>query len=134
MISEESDYLVKSAVSQCKNTATVTTVSNPTSNTAQASQGITDTANQADSDASVDNVQTYSTILRSLNGGANTIYKIIFRNKTFSSNGKSELDAIKKILNNKIYKKDYLIEISNNNKKSIYIVRANYKNKFKKIY
>lgn len=135
MISEESDYLVKSAVSQCKNTATVTTVSNPTSNTAQASQGITDMDNQNIAFDNNDNVPEISTIKAvTQNGGANTIYKIIFRNKTFSSNGKSELDAIKKILNNKIYKKDYLIEIYNNNNKSIYIVRANYKNKFKKIY
>jgi len=133
MISEESNFNIKPANSQCINSPKTTTVSSSTSSVGTASQDITNMSNQGVSDASGDSVSTYSDI-KPLYGGANSIYKIIFRNKTFSSNGKNELDAIKKILNNKIYKKDYLIEIFNNNKKSIYIVRANYKNKFKKIY
>jgi hypothetical protein len=90
MISEESDYLVKSAVSQCINSPKTTTISSSTSSVGTASQDITDMNNQGDSDGINDNVQIYSTTLTSLNGGGNTIYKIIFRNKTFSSNGKSE--------------------------------------------
>ena len=66
--------------------------------------------------------------------GGNNNYKIIFRKKSSFITGSSEQDAIKSFLNNKIYKKDYLLEISQYNKKSIYIIRANYKNKVKKIY
>lgn len=133
MISEESDFNIIPANSQCINSSKTTIVSSSTSPEGKASQNITDINNQNTIDSSGDTINTYSDI-SAIYGGGNTSYKIIFRNKTFSSNGKNELDAIKKILNNKIYKKDYLIEIFNNNKKSIYIVRANYKNKFKKIY
>ena len=66
--------------------------------------------------------------------GGNNNYKIIFRKKSYFIQCSSEKDAIKSFLNNKIYKKDYLLEISQYNKKSIYIIRANYKNKIKKIY
>jgi len=133
MDSEENNFKVTPGNSHCVNSQQVTTLSSSTSSIGKASQGITTMSNQSDSYSINDTTATNSTI-SSLAGGGNTIYKIIFRNKTFSSNGKNELDSIKKILNNKIYKKDYLIEIFNNNKKSIYILRANYKNKFKKIY
>jgi hypothetical protein len=66
--------------------------------------------------------------------GGNSSYKIIFRKKSTFIPSSSEKDAIKIFLNNKIYKRDYLLEIIQNNKKSIYIIRANYKNKIKKIY
>lgn len=57
-------------------------------------------------------------------------YKIKFLKKYYNIFAKNEIDAIKKVLKDKIYKIDHLLTI---NDKQIYIIRGRYKNKFKKI-
>ena len=66
--------------------------------------------------------------------GGNIKFKILFQNNISFIDSINEINAMKKILNGKIYKKNYLIEVYNNNKKSVYVLRANKKNKFKKLY
>jgi hypothetical protein len=67
-------------------------------------------------------------------GGKGTyLYMIKFMNKYYEidSNGPANHnDLIKKVLNNRIFKVDHLLII---NHQHIYIIRGNYKNKFKKI-
>jgi hypothetical protein len=67
-------------------------------------------------------------------GGERTYdYTVKFMNKyyDFESNGMlNHNDLIKKVLNNRIFKVDHLLII---NDRHIYIIRGNYKNKFKKI-
>ena len=74
----------------------------------------------------VDNIE-----VKSLTGGFLKNYIINFRNKQYNINSDNEINAIKLILNNKIYKKDYLLYINekNNNKPSRYIIIRKQKNK-----
>ena len=88
--------------------------------------------NQANANAQYDNVDSME--VKPLYGGYYLInYSILFRKNIYKINSDSEINAIKLLLNNKIYKRDYFLEISNKNKKSVYIIRGNYKNKFSKI-
>ena len=61
-------------------------------------------------------------------GSKNVDFNINFRNKNYKVNDNNEVNAIKKILNNKVYKRDHLLEISYKNKSSIYVVRGFKKN------
>ncbi len=61
-------------------------------------------------------------------GSRNVDFNINFRNKNYKVNDNNEITAIKKILNNKVYKRDHLLEISYKNKSSIYVVRGFKKN------
>lgn len=76
---------------------------------------------------SVDNIE-----VKSLTGGSLKHYIINFRNKQYNINSNDEINAIKIVLNNKIYKKDYLLYINekNSNKKVTYIILRKQKNKF----
>jgi hypothetical protein len=76
---------------------------------------------------SVDNIE-----VKSLTGGSLKNYIINFRTKKYNINSDNEINAIKTILNNKIYKKDYLLYINekNNNKIVKYVIIRNKKNKF----
>jgi len=77
---------------------------------------------------SVDNIE-----VKPLTGGGFKKYNIDFRNKKYNINSDNEVNAIKMVLNNKIYKKDYLLYINekNSNKMVTYIIIRNKKNKFK---
>ena len=131
MDSESNDYDITPVNSQCSNTVKTTIVPNYSGSSANANKNINDVQNQTTANAQYDSNNINSP--QPMYGGYNN-YKINFRKKSFFINGKNEKDAIKIFLNNKIYKRDYLLEISQYNKKSIYIIRGNYKNKIKKIY
>lgn len=62
--------------------------------------------------------------------GGNNKYNIKFINKNYNVIAKNEIDAIKIVLKNRIFKIDHLLIINGN---QIYIIRGRYKNKFKKI-
>jgi len=83
--------------------------------------------NQLIASSQYDNVKNI--IVKPMYGG-NKSFNIIYRNKEYNIISNNEINAIKNILQNKIYKKDYLLNIND----SLYIIRANYKNRFKKIY
>lgn len=87
-----------------------------------------DTQNEVN--AQYDNVDNIE--VKSLVGGSLKNYIINFRNKQYNINSDNETNAIKIVLNNKIYKKDYLLYINekNNNKKSTYVIVRKQKNKF----
>ena len=60
-------------------------------------------------------------------GKKNIMYKtydIFFRKKMYTITEVDEISALKTFFKNKIYKKDYLLKISNNNKTSTYIIRV----------
>ena len=114
------------------------TISSPGSKTAHSDQNITNINNQYDTNSqydSIDNVKPlYGGILKN---NMNTLFTIKFRNKVVNIESLNEKIAIKVFLDNKIYKKDYLLEIIHNNlnthTSSFYIIKNGYKNKFKKM-
>jgi hypothetical protein len=73
-----------------------------------------------------------------LSGGNNKKikkYLIVFCNKKYDIYALNEIESIKIFLNNRIFKKDYLIEVIDNIKtRSVYIIRGFHKNKFIKIH
>jgi hypothetical protein len=129
--SESTDYDIKPINSQCSTYVKTDIVPSHSGTTTIANNNIDSVQNQmtTSSQYDSDNITSPAPMY-----GGNNNYKIIFRKKSSFINSNTEKDAIKIFLNNKIYKRDYLLEISQNNKKSIYIIRANYKNKIKKIY
>ena len=129
--SESVDYDIKPVNSQCSTYVKTDIVPSHSGASSNVNNNIDSVQNQNTASAQFDNPDIASP--GPMYGGNNN-YKIIFRKKSTFINSNSEKDAIKILLNNKIYKRDYLLEISQYNKKSIYIIRANYKNKIKKIY
>ena len=71
-----------------------------------------------------------------LSGGKKKLKKflILFSNKKYINYGLNENESIKLFINNRIFKKDNLLEIIYNNKSSLYIIKGFNKNKFIKIY
>ena len=73
--------------------------------------------------------------IKPLTGGKKMNYTIIFKNQQHKIIANSELDALKIMLNNRVFKKNYLVEIiKNKNTKSTFIIKANKKNKFVKVH
>lgn len=104
----------------------------PNSSSASASNNIQSVDNQSKVDSQYDNTNEIE--VKPMYGGTYKKFKIEFKNETFYIKEHDEFNAIKKILKDRIFKKDYLLEIFENKKKSMYIINANYKNKFKKIH
>ena len=119
---------------KCQGHAETKIISNPGTDTNQAAKDIQSGNNQNKADAQYDAVDDMK--VKPMYGGKNNniLFKISFMNKKWDIYDINEKNAIKQILNNKIYKKDYILEISYHSIKSVYIIKANYKNKFKKIY
>jgi hypothetical protein len=132
----ENDYDIIPINNSCStiNNSTVT-VSSPGSATSYTNQDITNINNQHAVSGQYDNVDNLT--VKPLYGGIlknnNILFTIKFRNKEINIEAFNEKCAIKIFLNNKIYKKDHLLEIYNKNKCSIYVIKNGYKNKFKKI-
>jgi hypothetical protein len=61
-------------------------------------------------------------------------YKIRFLNKDYIISGNNEIEIIKKFINNRKFKKENILEISNNKNISLYVIKSNIQNKFKKLY
>lgn len=80
--------------------------------------------------------QTDEIIVKPLYGGNLNNYKINFKKKNININAYNEIEAIQNLLNNKVYKKENLLEITdNNNNKSLYVIKTNKKkNNLKKIF
>ena len=137
MESEDSSNVVPINQTCSKVINTEVIVPSPGSVTATTTQNADNISNQQKANAQFDNVDDL--VVKPMYGGIQKKFIINFRNKIMAINTDNEINAIKKILNNKIYKKDYLLEISeeiskNKKNKSMYIIRGRYKNKFKKIY
>jgi len=133
----ENNYDIVPVNNSCNNVIhTDVTISSPGSDTGNSNQNITSTSNQTEANAQFDNVDNIT--VKPLYGGIlknvkNILFTIKFRNKIVNIDSLNEESAIKKFLDNKIYKKDHLLEIIYKNKSSLYIIKNNYKNKFKKI-
>lgn len=133
-MSESEDYDIIPANNGCStSTNSLLIKPTPNSSTGNATTNIDATSNQHDSDSQYDN--TDSIVVKPLYGGGDlTKFKIIFKNKINYIYSNNEIGAIKDVLNNKIFKVDHLLEIFHNNKKSMYVIQKNYKNKIKKIH
>jgi len=135
MDSENNDYDVVPVNNSCSTTINSNvTVSSPGSSTSYSSKDITTINNQHALSGQYDNVDNMT--VKPLYGGIlnkNILFTIKFRNKETNIEALDEKCAIKIFLNNKIYKKDYLLEIYHKNICSIYVIKNGYKNKFKKI-
>ena len=133
-MSDSEDYDVRPANHACAsviNSSVIKPV--PNSSTGNATNNIDASAQQHAADSQYDNTDNIE--VKPLYGGGDTIkFKIIFKNKINYIYSNNEISAIKDLLNNKIFKVDNLLEIFHNNKKSMYIIQKNYKNKFKKIH
>jgi hypothetical protein len=130
----ENNYDIEPVNSSCNNIINDTVIINsPGSTLNNSDKDIISGTNQHDADAQYDNVDNIS--VKPLYGGikTNILFTIKFRNKIININSDSEYNAIKLFLNNKIYKKDNLLEISYKNKFSLYIIKNSYKNKFIKM-
>jgi hypothetical protein len=125
----ESNYDVEPVNNICNNiTNKNIIVTTPGTSTNDASQNI-NTFNQQN----IENTQ-YDTIenVNPLYGG--NMFTLIFRNKKIFINGKNERKVIELFLKNKKeYKKDHIIQIINKNNFSIYKIKGNSNNKFRKI-
>jgi hypothetical protein len=135
MADSSTDYDFKPVNHACDNvTNSSVIVSSPGSQTAQSSKDISNVQNQHAADAQYDNVEAGD--VKPLYGGEskekNILFTIKFLNKTVNILATDEKSAIKLFLNNKIYKKDNILEITHNKKSSLYIVKNGYKNKFVK--
>jgi hypothetical protein len=126
MSSTAEDYEITPANTACANainkTVIVSTPGSPAHNTqtnfnAMQAQHVEDSKY----DSAELNVQP-------LYGGKNNIiykkYNISFRKKMYTITENDEISALKKFFKNKMYKRDYLLTISNNNKTSTYIIRV----------
>jgi len=134
----ENNYDVEAVNNSCSNVInTDVTVSSPGSDTSHSNQNITSVDNQHDANGQFDNVDNI--IVKPLYGGIlnnikkNILFTIKFRNKIVNIEAVNEKNAIENFLDNKIYKKDHLLEIIYTNKSSLYIIKNSYKNKFKKM-
>lgn len=126
------DYDVKPINHKCTlNMNSYLTKPNPNSTNYNVTTNLNSVSNQHKLDSQYDNVDNLN--VKPMYGGEN-IFKIKFRNGDYKISGMNEVDAIKKFLNGRIFKKDHLIEVSYNNINSLYIIRRKYKNKIIKLY
>lgn len=133
IMSDSEDYDITPANHACSSVTHSQVIKpTPNSSTGNATNDIDTTTNQHDADAQYDNTDNIE--VKPLYGGGLIKFKIIFKNKINYVYSDNEINAIKKLFNNKIFKVDNLLEIFHNNKKSMYIIQKNYKNKFKKIH
>lgn len=137
-MASENNYDIVPVNNSCNNVInTNVIVSSPGSDTSHSDKNITNTSNQYDANAQFDNIDNIT--VKPLYGGIlnnikkNILFTIKFRNKIVNIEELNEESAIKIFLDNKIYKKDNLLEIIYKNKSSLYIIKNGYKNKFKKI-
>ena len=129
----ETNFEINPVNQNCKNVVNNQVIqSDPNTNNNNASSNVNTTLDQHTLDSQYDN--TDAIIVKPMYGG-NKKFKIIFKKKEYLVISNNEINAIKNVLNNKIYKTDNLLEIKcNNNKHSMYIIKGNYKNKIKKIH
>ena len=131
MTESESNFDVVPINKTCSSTINTTVIKpslGSTGNNLESNLNNIDTQNQVNGQYdNVDNIE-----VKSLTGGSLKNYIINFRNKQYNINSDNEINAIKIVLNNKIYKKDYLLYINekNSNKKSTYVIVRKQKNKF----
>lgn len=133
-MSSDPEYDIVPANQECSSVDNKDSIqTTPGTTTAQASSGIDSFSSQHQANAQYDNVDDMQ--VNTLTGGSKHNYIINFKTKRTSIHGHNEIDALKKFLNNRVFKKDNLVEIKldNSNKPSIYVIRGNFKNKFKKI-
>ena len=126
----ENNYDIIPANNHCSKVSSVEILPQPGSKNETSLQSMNTGHNQQLANAQYDTVKED---VKPMYGGNNK-FKIIFQGNISFIDSVNEITAMKKILNGKIYKKNHLIEIYNNNTKSLYVLRSNKKNKFKKLY
>ena len=109
-------------------------VESPNTISAKTSGSINSLDNQQKESSRFDTIDSVN--VSALSGGKKILKKflILFSNKKYINYGLNENESIKLFINNRIFKKDNLLEIIYNNKSSLYIIKGFIKNKFIKIY
>jgi len=133
-MSGDSDYDIVPANQECVNIDNKENIQlTPGSSTAHASNNIDSFNQQHEANAQYDNVDDMK--VNTLTGGTKHNYILNFKKNKITMYAKNEIEALKIFLKNRIFKKDNLIEIKliNSNIPSLYVIRGNIKNKFKKI-
>lgn len=126
MSSTSEDYEITSANTSCANTVNKTViVSTPGSPSNNTQTHINAMQNQHIEDSKYDSPELS---VQPLYGGKKNIiyktYNIFFRKKKYTITEIDEMSALKKFFKNKMYKRDYLLKISNDNVTSSYIIRV----------
>lgn len=127
------DYEITPANQSCLNSTTTVIVSNPGSQISNTQTNVNALQQQQTEYSKYDSPQQN---VQPMYGGKknNKLYNIYFKKKIYEIYANNEINGLKKIFKNKSYKKDYLLNITNNNISSCYIIRSsNKKNKFIKI-
>lgn len=125
MQSEEFD--ITPANHACQHASTEVVKSQPNTSNSNTSNDIQANHQQHQADSQYDNADNIE--VKPMYGG-NKNFSLLFEKKNYKINSNNEINAIKQFLNNKIFKKDKLIVVNNG---STYLIKKNYKNKFKKI-
>lgn len=125
MQSEEFD--ITPANHACHHASTEVVKSQPNTSNSNTSNDIQANHQQHQADSQYDNADNIE--VKPMYGG-NKNFSLLFEKKNYKINSNNEINAIKQFLNNKIFKKDKLIVVNNG---STYLIKKNYKNKFKKI-
>lgn len=139
-------YTVTPINQQCQNSTNIKVVSNLGTSTNSTNNELDTVLQQAKLDAQYDS--TSITVKKIYGGNSNNTinkknnqiknktkliiynnFKIKFKKKVYNIQSNNEINAMKLFLNDRIYKGDNIITVN----ESVYILRANYKNKFVKI-
>jgi hypothetical protein len=133
-MSSDPEYEIVPANQACSNVDNKSSIQlTPGTSTAHASNGIDSFHEQHEANAQYDNVDDMQ--VNTLTGGAKHNYIINFKKSRVSMHANNEIEALKIFLKNRVFKKDNLIEIKliNSNTSSLYVIKGNVKNKFRKI-
>lgn len=119
----ENNYDITPANNSCSQTINKTNVTpTPGTTVGNSTQNVNDFHNQHQASAQYDSSDIE---VKPMYGGNLKNFSIKFLNKLYLVNSNNEINAIKEITNNKIFKKDNLLEIKNEsmNNYKLYIVR-----------
>jgi hypothetical protein len=133
-MSSDPDYDIVPANQACSNIDNKEHIQlTPGTSTTHASNKIDSFHDQQEASAQYDNVDDMQ--VNTLTGGTKHNYIINFKKNIITMYAKNEIEALKIFFKGRVFKKDNLIEIKliNSNTPSLYVIRGNVKNKFKKI-
>ena len=131
----DSEYEVVSVTAHCSNVENTSIIQpSPGSVNTITDSKINDFHNQHIANTQYDSVDDMN-VMPLRGGDLNRVTVIFMNKKIYIDNKIKNMDTfIKNFLNNRVFRKDHLLEIINNNISSIYIIRGHYKNRYIKIH
>jgi hypothetical protein len=130
--SETPDFNVVPANNNCSNQTPIIIDPNPGSAVSNASDNISNINDQHAVNSQYDNVDPSS--IKPMYGGNKQKFNIIFKDQSVTIISDDPLKAVKSLLNKKVFKKDYLVDVYMGNRLvAKYIKRRNYNTKYERI-